>query len=90
VTCARGLSSEADLARGGVQPSSEADLARGGVQPQPCRSGGPRGPPGMWSFSAYVFRLVNQFAFCVFYEFKRVSPCCLGDPHGCPRHLVLE
>jgi hypothetical protein len=44
VTCARG-------------PSSEADLARGGVQL--CRSGGPRGLPGVWSFSACVFRLVN-------------------------------
>jgi hypothetical protein len=33
VTCARGPSSEANLARGGVQPSSGADLARGGVQP---------------------------------------------------------
>jgi hypothetical protein len=33
VTCVRGPSSEADLARGGVQPSSEAELARGGVQP---------------------------------------------------------
>jgi hypothetical protein len=32
VTCARGLSWEADLARGGVQPSSEADHARGSVQ----------------------------------------------------------
>jgi hypothetical protein len=32
VKCARGPSSEADLARGGVQPSSEADLARGGIQ----------------------------------------------------------
>jgi hypothetical protein len=32
VTCARGPSSEADLARGGVQPSSEADLSRGGIQ----------------------------------------------------------
>jgi hypothetical protein len=30
---ARGTSSEADLARGGVQPLSEADLAQGGVQP---------------------------------------------------------
>jgi hypothetical protein len=33
VTCAWGPSSEADLARGGVQPSSGADLAREGVQP---------------------------------------------------------
>jgi hypothetical protein len=33
VTCERGPSSEADLARGGAQPSSEADLARGGAQP---------------------------------------------------------
>jgi hypothetical protein len=58
VTCVQGPSSEADPARGGVQPSSEADLARGGVQPsseadlarggvQLCRSGGPRGPPGL-------------------------------------------
>jgi hypothetical protein len=57
VTCARGPSCEANLARGRVQPKSEADLARGGVQL--CRSGGPRGPPGVWSLSAYAFRLVN-------------------------------
>jgi hypothetical protein len=54
----KGCPTEADLARGGVQPSSEADLARGGVQPsceadlarggaQSSRSGGPRGPPGL-------------------------------------------
>jgi hypothetical protein len=60
-------SSEADFARGGVQPSSETDLARGGAQP--CRSGGPWGLPGVWSFSACVFRLVSSFVFCVFYEF---------------------
>jgi hypothetical protein len=54
---ARGPSSEADLARGGAQPSSEADLAQGGVQPG--RSGGLRGPPGVWSFSACVFRFVS-------------------------------
>jgi hypothetical protein len=27
---------------------------------------------------------LGLFAF-VFDEFKRVSPGCLGDPHGCPR-----
>jgi hypothetical protein len=32
-TCVQVPSSEADLARGGVEASSEADLARGGVEP---------------------------------------------------------
>jgi hypothetical protein len=54
---ARGPSSEADLARGGVHPSGEADLAQRGVQP--CRSGGPWGSPGARYFSACVFRLVS-------------------------------
>jgi hypothetical protein len=32
----------------------------------------------------FVLRVrLGSFAF-VFYEFKRVSPGCLGDPHGCP------
>jgi hypothetical protein len=30
---------------------------------------------------------LGSFAF-VFYKFKRVSPGCLGDPHGCPRQEV--
>jgi hypothetical protein len=53
VTCAGGPSSEADLARGGVQPSSEADLARGGVQV------GRGGHQGCDRFSVCVFRLVD-------------------------------
>jgi hypothetical protein len=32
---------------------------------------------------------LGSFAF-VFYEFKRVSPVCLGDPHGCPRHILFQ
>jgi hypothetical protein len=32
-TCVQVPSSEADLARGGVEPSSEGDLARGGIEP---------------------------------------------------------
>jgi hypothetical protein len=93
---AQGPTSETDLARGGIQPSSEADLARGGVQsPSEAdlargwrlafRSGGPRGPPGVWLFSTCVFRLVDEFTFCVFYEMMWVFPGCLGDPWGCPR-----
>jgi hypothetical protein len=65
VSRGRGPSSEADPARGGVQPLSEADLARGGAQPlseavlargdiQSRRSGGPRGPPGSWSWRVCV------------------------------------
>jgi hypothetical protein len=30
---------------------------------------------------------LGSFAF-IFYEFKRVSPGCLGDPHGCPRQIL--
>jgi hypothetical protein len=48
-----GAPSEADLARGGVQPSSEADLARGGVQL------GRGGHQGYDRFSVCVFRLVD-------------------------------
>jgi hypothetical protein len=36
-------------------------------------------------FSTCVFRLVDEFAFCVFYEMMWVFPGCLGDPWGCPR-----
>jgi hypothetical protein len=36
----------------------------------------------------FVLRVRSgSFAF-VFYKFKRVSPGCLGDPHGCPRQEV--
>jgi hypothetical protein len=69
--CARGPSSEANLARGGAQPSSEADLARGGAQPSSeadlARGGAQVGCGGHQG--------------C---EFKWVSPGCLGDPYGCP------
>jgi hypothetical protein len=41
---------------------------------------------GLW-VRGFVLRLcLGSFAF-VFYEFKRVFPSCLGDPHGCPRHM---
>jgi hypothetical protein len=71
-------SSEADLYRGGVVP-----LERSGVSPEggwvDCLTG--RGPVA-W-FCARVWVCV---AF-VFYKFKQITPSCLGDPYGYPRHL---
>jgi hypothetical protein len=37
---------------------------------------------GPW---VYLKRVLGSFAFC-FCERKWVSPSCLGDPYGCPRH----
>jgi hypothetical protein len=38
----------------------------------------------------FVLRVcLDSFAF-VFYEFNRVFPGCLGDPHGCPRQVDLS
>jgi hypothetical protein len=40
---------------------------------------------GPW-VRGFVLRVrLDSFVF-IFYEFKRVSPGCLGDPHGYPRH----
>jgi hypothetical protein len=72
--CAReGASSEADLARGGREPSSEADLARGGALLG--RSGGPlwwaAGVITAWAvLCVYVLCYVRGvFVFCVFCRF---------------------
>jgi hypothetical protein len=77
--------------RVGAQPSSEADLYRGGAVPlewcevspeggwADCLTG--RGPVGWFCACVWVC-----FAF-VFYEFKRVTPGCLGDPYGCLRQI---
>jgi hypothetical protein len=78
-----------NLSRGGDQPTSEADLYRGGAVPLE-RSGVP--PEGGWadcltgrgSVGLFCACVLGSFAF-IFYELKRVSPGCLGDPHGCPR-----
>jgi hypothetical protein len=67
------LALEAKLYWGGAVP-----LKRSGVSPE----------DGWAVFlvgCGFVLRVrLGLFAF-VFYEFKRVSPGCLGDPHGCPR-----
>jgi hypothetical protein len=34
------------------------------------------------------FEVGLRFAF--FADFKRDSPGCLGDPYGCPRHLMKK
>jgi hypothetical protein len=39
---------------------------------------------GPWAHRFVLCMCLGLFAF-VFDEFKRVSPGCLGDPHGCPR-----
>jgi hypothetical protein len=39
---------------------------------------------GSW-VRGFCFVRVFRFVCVCFYEFKRVSPICLGDPHGCPR-----
>jgi hypothetical protein len=36
-----------------------------------------------WTRGFVLCVCLGLFAF-VFYEFKRVSPGCLGDPYGCP------
>jgi hypothetical protein len=42
---------------------------------------------GPWVRGFVLGACLGSFAF-IFYEFKRVSPGCLGDPYGCPRHRV--
>jgi hypothetical protein len=60
------------LERGGPRPRVCSALERGGRRPR-GRSAVPlwraAGPPGVWSFSTCVFRLVSWFAFFIFYEF---------------------
>jgi hypothetical protein len=58
-------------------PSSGAEFRPKVAGPVVCRAVGP------WVYFVRVFRLVCVY---FFYEFKRVPPGCLGDPHGCPRH----
>jgi hypothetical protein len=75
-----------NLTRGGDRPTSKADLYRGGAVPLE-QSGVP--PEGGWAdcLTGRGFiscACLGSFAF-IFNEFKRVSPGCLGDPHGCPR-----
>jgi hypothetical protein len=44
---------------------------------------------GPW-VRGFVLRVcLGSFAF-IFYEFKRVSPGSLGDPHGYPRHMSIR
>jgi hypothetical protein len=75
-----------NLTRGGDWPLSEARLYRG--SPVSLESSGVPPEGGQVDClvdRGFVLRVrLGSFAF-VFYEFKRVSPGCLGDPHGCPR-----
>jgi hypothetical protein len=87
VMCVWEPSSEANLTRGGVHPSSEADLTRGGVQASSevdlTRGGiqvGRGGHQGCDRFSVCVFRLMDQFVFCVFYEVTWVFPRLFRGP----------
>jgi hypothetical protein len=78
-----------NLTRGGDWPSSKARLYRGGPMSLE-RSGVPPegGQADCLVGRGFVLRVrLGSFAF-VFYEFKRVSPGCLGDPHGCPRQWL--
>jgi hypothetical protein len=89
--------------RGGVplggRPTLERDrtsLERGGFVPGRRRT--PRAErssargwlgrlfDGPWARGFVLCACLGSFAF-IFYEFYRVSPGCLGDPHSCPRHI---
>jgi hypothetical protein len=59
-------------------PRAERSSARGWLG---------RSSDGPWARGFVLCMCLGLFAF-VFYEFKRVSPGCLGDPYGCPRHMV--
>jgi hypothetical protein len=75
-----------NFTRGGDWPSSEARLYWGGPVSLE-RSGVPPegGQADCLVGRGFVLRVrLGSFA-SVFYEFKRVPPGCLGDPHGCPR-----
>jgi hypothetical protein len=79
-------------------PRGRLALERGEVVPVRRRTprakrNSARGWPGRLSGGPWVHGFVlrvflGSLAF-VFYEFKRVFPGCLGDPHGCPRQLAL-
>jgi hypothetical protein len=75
-----------NLTRGGDWPSSEARLYWGGPVSLE-RSGVPPegGQADCLVGRGFVLRVRSGLFAFVFYEFKRVSPGCLGDPHGCPR-----
>jgi hypothetical protein len=76
------------LERGRPCPKERLTLERGEPRPRahpPCHPGGPRGPPGSWSCRARVLGLWVSSCLAFFAGFKRISPCYLGDPHGCPR-----
>jgi hypothetical protein len=81
----RGPSSGAEPARGRRGPSSEAEPARG--SPRPGHSDGTWGPPRCgpclgcvlkWEMSCFGFLQV----------FNRIPLVVLGDPLGCPRHMI--
>jgi hypothetical protein len=71
---------------------------RGGFVPRRCRTPrAERSPARGWLgrlidvpwARGFILRVcLGLFAF-VFYEFKRVSPCCSGDPYGSPRQCYI-
>jgi hypothetical protein len=74
---------------GGVRPSSEAEFRSRGRPSLERDITSPEGATGPRADClvgrGFVLRVrLGSFA-SVFYEFKRVPPGCLGDPHGCPR-----
>jgi hypothetical protein len=83
-------SSEAKSRSRVVRPSSEADLYRGGAVPLEQSGVSPEGGwadclTGCGPVGWFCARVWVCFAF-VFMSLKRVSPSCLGDPYGRPRH----
>jgi hypothetical protein len=73
---------------GGDRPTSEADLYWVALYPSSGAEFRPRvaGPIVRRAVRPWVCLCVclGSFLF-IFYEFKRVSPGCLGDPYDCPR-----
>jgi hypothetical protein len=95
---ALGSRSRRNPARGVVEPPrGRPALERGKVVPVRRRTprakqSSTRGWLGRLSGGPWVHGFVLRvclglFAF-VIYEFKRVFPICLGDPHGCPRQIL--
>jgi hypothetical protein len=83
----RGPSSEAEACSRESEPSSEADLARGGALLG--RSGGPWGPPRCGPCRVCMFCVRLEVCFVFLQVLSRIPPGFLGDPHGCPRQVLL-
>jgi hypothetical protein len=75
-----------NFTRGGDWPSSEARLYRGGPVSHERSGVLPEGGQADCLVGrGFVLRVRLGLFASVFYKFKRVSPGCLGYPHGCPR-----